>query len=132
MDCPWDAAIRPHGSEVSVMLLQDLHNACVDIAHIERGICFLDEFVVFRLHDTAAKHCAMTLLERLFFLRHKTLLPGCVSLRAMATPGGIGEIAVFPAVRKYKERISQWLTPWRKVQDSNLAAVAFAVRRSSA
>lgn len=81
------------------MFIDDLNDSGMDIPDIERAIGFLDEYVVLRVQTTPAQTGFVSCCKQDFFLCHSMwFLSVCVSLRAMATPGGIGEIAVFPAV----------------------------------
>lgn len=102
------------------MFVDDLNDSGMDIPDIERAIGFLDEYVVLRVQTTALQALFVGSRKRDFFSAIACSFLFDVPSGLWLGPGGMGVFAVFPAVRQYKERISQWLTPWRKGQDSNL------------
>ena len=78
----------------SITFVDDLHNARVDITHVERAIGFPDEYIILRIQTTALEGLAVGVCKRDFFLfhRHAPFKFGELPVRTMAqNPDGLGE-----------------------------------------
>lgn len=103
----------------SITLVDDLNNAGVNIPDIERTIGLFDEYIILRIQTTAAQTGFVSCCKQDFFLCH-SMVPFC-----LCVPPGHGcarrdgDCGLSRRLQ-YKERISRWLSPWRKGQNSNL------------